>query len=110
MKQFLQRNQVFIAAIGAILLIMVLSGCADQHTRHVVDTVEVKVPVLERAAAPAELFRHAQTPIPTPVWVSPQTAGASVCLTSEGEAQLKSLLLRDESLLDGWERYGTVDR
>lgn len=95
-------KRIEIIALMAILLIFLLSGCSQD--RHVVDTVEVKVPVIERAVAPAELFRPRTTDIP--IWVTPSNPAASVCVTGDGETKLKAILLRDESLLDGWEAYG----
>jgi hypothetical protein len=90
----------------ALLAMLALTGCEQvEHLRHVVDTVEVKVPVLERAEAPPELYREKIPASALPRWVAPSDPAASACLTKESEPLLKSLILRDTALLDGWESY-----
>lgn len=88
-------------------LFLILTGCGQaDEPRHVVDTVEVKVPVLERAAAPKELYRTKLPSDQIPKWVAPSDPSASACVTKAGEPMLKSILLRDAAALDGWEAYG----
>lgn len=97
------RNFLICAALVALLI--ALTACDTPGIRHVVDAVEVKVPVVERAEAPKELWR---SPIPAsslPYWIAPTDPKASACVSAENEPKLKSLLLGRESLLDGWEGY-----
>lgn len=90
--------------LSLLLLLVACSG--DQATRHVVDTVEVNVPVLERAEAPKELYRSKLSSGEIPKWIAPSDPLASVCVGASDELRLKRLLLDRESLLDGWEAYG----
>ncbi len=95
--------------MNRILMItaLLLAGCADKTVpRHVVDAVEVNVPVLERAEAPKELYRAPVARADLPRWVLPADPSATVCLPKMGEPLLKRLILNRESLLEGWEAYG----
>lgn len=91
---------IFIAAIA-----LFLTGCNNVPGYHVIDTVEVKVPVLERAIAPDELRREKVSNDELPRWVAPNDSTASVCIGGMSEPKLKTLLLGREALLDGWESY-----
>lgn len=89
-----------------VMALALLSGCSHPEApRHVIDTVEVKVPVLERAQAPKELIRTKIPAAEIPRFIAPNNPAATVCVTKAGEPLLKSIILRDESLLDGWENY-----
>lgn len=94
--------------IFTLSLLLAVTACApsEKTPRHVVDTVEVKVPVLERASAPKELYRSKLSGDELPLWIAPSDPRATVCVAHPGEVRLKRLLLRSESLLDGWEAYG----
>lgn len=86
--------------------VMLLAACADHDApRHVVDTVDVSVAILERAHAPKELFRPPVQQTEIPQWVAPTDPSASTCVTGTGEALLKNLLLNCQARLDGWEAY-----
>lgn len=94
-------------AIIAIMTIAILSGCAPREIRHVVDTVEVKVPVLEKSApAPKELYRGALRADEIPVAIEPNDPAAVIAFDAENQKKLQKIIHRDESLLDGWEKYG----
>ena len=92
--------------LAGIVLIILMTGCDSRETiRHVVDTVSVNVPVIERAAAPPELYRAKLETKFVPVWIAPTDPSASSCLSTHNEMLLKNLIVRDESLLDAWEAY-----
>lgn len=88
-----------------LLAAILMSGCTDPSIRHIVDTVSVNVPVIERASAPPELYRAKIETKYIPVWIAPNDPAASSCLSSANEPLLKNIVLRDESLLDAWEAY-----
>lgn len=88
--------------------IFLLAGCRDGLvTPHVdpVDTVEVKVPVMEKAPAPAELFRTKIAADSVPFWVVPSNPAATSCLTAKDEGKTQVLLSGRETMLDGWEAW-----
>lgn len=90
------------AVIGALVVLLLLSGCATPP-----ETVTVKVPVPVKAVPPPELT------VPftgrPPVFVAPADSGASSCLTPDGELALKALLLELRTRLQAWEAWGAVD-
>jgi hypothetical protein len=91
---------------AGIILIILMTGCDSRETiHHVVDTVSVNVPVIERASAPPELYRAKLETKYIPVWIAPNDPAASSCLSSANEPLLKNIVLRNESLLDAWEAY-----
>lgn len=95
-------NRIMIA-----ICVMALAACDNsERIRHVVEPVEVNIPIIERATAPKELFRTKLPVEQIPRWVAPSDPAATACVTQAGEPMLKSILLRNESLLDGWEAYG----
>lgn len=95
-----------VVILAGIVLIILMTGCDSRETiRHVVDTVNVSTPILERAAAPSELFRQKIPANELPLWVAPNDPRASSCLAAPAEQHLKKIVLRDESLLDAWEAY-----
>jgi hypothetical protein len=66
---------------GALLVALILSGCAD--TKYVTRTVKVQVPVAQRATPPPELMAPYR-PQPMPIFVSPDYPLARAALTEEG--------------------------
>lgn len=93
--------------IAATIMVLLLTfGCKSaEPVRHIVDPVEVQIPVLERAAAPEELIRPKITAEQLPLWIAPTDPSATVCTNRAGESKLKAIVLRDEALLFGWETY-----
>ena len=92
--------------IFLLSFLLFLVACSnEQPVRHVVDTVDVNIPILERAAAPKELFRTKIPDDSIPRWVAPSDPAATACVTKSGEPMLKIIMLNRESLLDGWESY-----
>lgn len=91
--------------LSLFLLLLVACG-SNEAPRHVVDTVDVNIPILERAEAPKELYRTKVSSNELPKWLAPSDPLATVCVSAQGEPILKRLLLNRESLLDGWEAYG----
>ncbi len=93
--------------IIAVLMLLSLSACDHAPMREIVDVIDIKIPILERAKAPEELYRVKLNENQIPLWVAPNNPAATTCLTKEGEPLLKSIIIRNESLLDGWEAYGS---
>lgn len=92
--------KIMLLATGAIVVIFLLSGCADKGAV-TVHTVEVKVPVPVRAVPPKELF---VAPSDIPTFYQPSAPGVSSCLVPAGETQTQILMKK----LDGWQKYGTA--
>ena len=66
---------------GALLVALILAGCAD--TKYITRTVKVQVPVAQRATPPPELMAPYR-PQPMPIFVSPDYPLARAALTAEG--------------------------
>jgi len=95
---------VFDAALLALILLAVLSGCAAVSR----ETVAVNVPVAVRAAPPAELTAPLAVD-PLPAFVAPTDAHATSALTADGERHLQQLLLTLHTRLRAWSAWATPD-
>lgn len=86
-----------------VLLALTLAACGS--TREPAPRViyrEVKVPLLVRVTAPAEL-QACPGELPRPVFVPvPNGSGASSGLTPEGERALRELVERPLTCLEAW--------
>ncbi len=99
---------VFIWATGAIVLILLLTGCSNSSDARVapVHTQDVFVPILDHRTVPPEILR---TPVPAadiPFFLRPGDKAATSCLAPSGEAKVRALLIDRENRLDWWEKWG----
>lgn len=89
------------AAIGALIVLLLLSGCATKP-----EIVTVKVPVPIKASLPPELT--APLTERPPRFIAPIDPGASSCLTPDGEMVFKAFLLELRTRLRAWEAWGAA--
>lgn len=96
-------------AIAAVIGIMLLSGCAPAPRDPLVRVVEKSVPVAEIRPVPPELIRTRLSSGMLPEFVPAGHPAATSCLTPEGEARLRVLLIDRESRLEAWEKWGVLE-
>lgn len=100
--------KIMVLAAVAVVGIMLLSGCSPAEREPAVRVVEKSVPVLEIRPVPEELLRK---PVPAdqiPVFLPIGSPAASSCLSPEGEARLRLLMIDRESRLEAWEKWGIL--
>ena len=96
---------------AAIVLIgLVLSGCAARKVApptvvRIIETQEVKVPVLVPRQPPAELLAPVVSPLP--VFVPPSDLNSSSALTTEGERLLRALIEDLLVRIAAWKAWAT---
>jgi hypothetical protein len=101
--------KIMAIASVAIVAIMLLSSCADPHqTEPVVRVVEKSVPIVEIRPVPEELLRKTVPIDQIPVFAAPGSPATTSCLTAEGEARLRVLMIDRESRLQAWEKWGIL--
>ena len=86
---------------------MLLNACAKpQAPQPIIDKIEVKVPVAQMPEPPAEILDW-QYKKPLPQFLPPADKMASSCLSADGEANLRALLLDRQNHLQSWKGWAT---
>lgn len=93
--------------LPTVALCVLLAGCGAKAVPpqivRVVDTVEVKVPILVQRTPPAALLTPLQPPLP--VFVDPANPEASSALTAEGERLLRGLIEDLLGRIEAWRAW-----
>lgn len=94
-----------------ILCALFAGGCGAKKIpppiiERVVETVEVKTPVLVQRVPPPELLARLQSPLP--MFVPATDPQASSCLTPEGERLLRALIQDRLTRILGWETWAAT--
>lgn len=98
-------------AIALFFVFVMLAGCGQKRIPSpqivkVVETVEVKVPVLVQRMPPPELLAPLAPPLP--MFVAPSDPLASSALTIEGERLLRGMLEDLRRRIDEWKVWATT--
>jgi hypothetical protein len=104
----MNHKKIMILTALAVLAIGLLSACdRPKDTVLPVRVVEKSVPIIEIRPVPEELMRK---PVPAdqlPTFIPPGVSSSS-CLSPEGEARLRIIMIDRESRLEAWEKWGVL--
>ena len=93
------------------LALIAVAGCHHKPPAvapvEILRTVEVKVPVPFKVAAPPELLAP-YAPAALPVWVQPSDPKASSALTVDGERDLRALINDLLTRIAAWKAWATA--
>jgi len=97
----------------AVFALIALVGIGCHHKPpavapvEIIKTVEVKIPVPFKVAAPPELLAP-YAPAGLPVWVQPSDPKASSALTADGERDLRALINDLLTRIAAWKAWATT--
>lgn len=92
----------------ALVASLAAAGCAGRRVPpptvvKIVETVEVKVPVIQARTPPSELLASLRPPLPS--FVSPEDPLASSALTVEGERLLRGMIEELLGRIEAWQAW-----